>query len=69
MKTIQTKYGAMHLYDSIEELDEFTHESCADWLHFNDPNGCYFAQDQMDEFGFVADLSDMKKLILTQSEE
>ena len=68
MKTIQTKYGAMHLYDNLDELESFDYSDCVRWLQFNDRNGCYTKQEQIDEFGDYASLAEMKELILVQSE-
>jgi hypothetical protein len=67
MTTIQTKYGAMTLYSSMEELDSFTYEDCVQWLQFNDSNGCYSVEDQMEEFGEILPIEEMKRLILDQS--
>jgi hypothetical protein len=67
MTTIQTKYGAMNLYQSMDELDNFTYEDCVNWLQFNDSNGCYSIDEQMEEFGEIADIDDMKEMILEQS--
>jgi len=67
MTTIQTKYGAMNLYQSMDELDSFTYEDCVNWLQFNDSNGCYSIDEQMEEFGEIADIDDMKEMILEQS--
>jgi hypothetical protein len=66
MTTIQTKYGAMHLYDTIEELETFSYVDCVNWLEFNDSNGCYSIEDQVSEFGEFMPLWEMKKLILDQ---
>lgn len=68
MTTIQTKYGAMHLYHNLDELEAFEYEDCVRWLQFNDRNGCYTKQDQVEEFGECASLAEMKELILVQSE-
>jgi len=67
MKTIQTKYGAMHLYETMQELENFTYEDCVNWLEFNDSNGCYSIYDQEMEFGEHLELSEMKQLIINQS--
>lgn len=67
MKTIQTKYGAMNLYETMQELENFTYEDCVQWLKFNDPNGCYSIEDQTIEFGDTLRLSEMKQLIINQS--
>jgi hypothetical protein len=66
MTTIQTKYGAMHLYDTIEELETFSYVDCVNWLEFNDSNGCYSIEDQVSEFGEFMPIWEMKKLILDQ---
>ena len=57
----------MKLYTNMAELDSFTYQDCINWLQFNDPNGCYSEADQMEEFGELADLDEMKEMILTQS--
>jgi len=67
MTTIQTKYGSMNLYQSMDELDSFTYDDCVNWLQFNDSNGCYSIEEQMEEFGEIADIDDMKEMILEQS--
>ncbi len=67
MTTIQTKYGAMNLYSSMDELEGFSYQDCVNWLKFNDSNGCYSVEDQMEEFGDAMELSEMKQLILNQS--
>tara|TARA_R110000772_G_scaffold220822_1_gene331248 strand:+ start:567 stop:773 length:207 start_codon:yes stop_codon:yes gene_type:complete len=66
MTTIQTKYGAMHLYETIEELETFSYVDCVNWLEFNDSNGCYSIEDQVAEFGEFMPIWEMKKLILDQ---
>ena len=66
MTTIQTKYGAMNLYQSMDELDSFTYEDCVKWLQFNDSNGCYSKEEQIEEFGDIATLEEMKQIILDQ---
>jgi hypothetical protein len=67
MTTIQTRYGAMNLYQSMDELDSFTYADCVNWLQFNDSNGCYSKEEQMEEFGTALELSEMKQIILDQS--
>ena len=57
----------MNLYQSMDELDSFTYEDCVNWLQFNDSNGCYSIDEQMEEFGEIADIDDMKEMILEQS--
>ena len=57
----------MNLYQSMDELDNFTYEDCVNWLQFNDSNGCYSIDEQMEEFGEIADIDDMKEMILEQS--
>jgi hypothetical protein len=66
MTTIKTKYGAMHLYETIEELETFSYVDCVNWLEFNDSNGCYSIEDQVAEFGEFMPIWKMKKLILDQ---
>jgi hypothetical protein len=66
MTTIQTKYGAMHLYETIEELETFSYVDCVNWLEFNDSNGCYSIEDQVAKFGEFMPIWEMKKLILDQ---
>ena len=66
MTTIQTKYGSMTLYASMDELDSFTYEDCVNWLQFNDSNGCYSIEEQTEEFGDIASLDEMKQIILDQ---
>ena len=66
MTTIQTKYGAMNLHSSMDELESFSYQDCVNWLQFNDSNGCYSIEDQMEEFGDIADLEEMKEMILSQ---
>ena len=66
MKTIQTRYGAINLYQSMDELDSFTYQDCVNWLEFNDSNGCYSIEEQMEEFGEIASLDEMKQIILDQ---
>jgi hypothetical protein len=67
MINIQTKYGAMILFESMEELEGFTYQDCVNWLQFNDSNGCYSIEDQTEEFGDIASIDDMKEMILKQS--
>jgi len=69
MTTIQTRYGAMHLYSNINELESFNYDDCVRWLSFNDRNGCYSKKDQIEEFGECLTLAEMKHLILDQSAE
>lgn len=69
MTTIQTKYGAMNLYSSMDELEGFSYEDCVNWLKFNDSNGCYSIEDQIAEFGDALELSEMKGLIINQSQQ
>ena len=66
MTTIQTKYGAMKLYTSMDELKNFSYQDCINWLQFNDSNGCYSIEDQTEEFGEIASLDEMKQIILDQ---
>jgi hypothetical protein len=66
MTTIQTKYGAMNLYTSMDKLKNFSYQDCVNWLQFNDDNGCYSIEDQMEEFGEIASLDEMKQIILDQ---
>ena len=66
MTTIQTKYGTMTLYHAMEELEGFSYADCVQWLKFNDSNGCYSIEDQMEEFGDAMELSEMKQIILDQ---
>lgn len=66
MTTIQTKYGAMHLYETVDELESFSYVDCIKWLSFNDSNGCYSIEDQVAEFGEFMSLWEMKQLILDQ---
>jgi len=56
----------MHIYETIEELDSFSYEDCVNWLEFNDRNGCYSTQDQLDEFGDILPIWVMKQMILRQ---
>ena len=51
----------------MDELDSFTYEDCVNWLQFNDSNGCYSKEEQMEEFGSALELSEMKQIILDQS--
>lgn len=67
MTTIQTKYGEMNLYETMQELERFSYEDCVRWLKFNDANGCYSVEDQIEEFGEAMEISEMKQLILSQS--
>jgi hypothetical protein len=66
MTTIQTKYGAMHLYETVDELENFSYDDCVKWLEFNDANGCYSIEDQIAEFGEYLPLWGMKQMILEQ---
>lgn len=68
MTTIQTKYGTMTLYHTMEELESFSYQDCVQWLKFNDANGCYSIDEQIEEFGTALELSEMKQIILDQSD-
>lgn len=57
----------MNLYHSMDELESFTYQDCINWLTFNDRNGCYSVEAQMEEFGDALELSEMKQLIIDQS--
>jgi len=59
----------MNLYSSMDELEGFSYEDCIKWLEFNDSNGCYSIDDQLDEFGEIMGIDEMKTLILEQSKE
>ena len=58
----------MTLYHAMEELEGFSYADCVHWLKFNDSNGCYSIEDQIEEFGTALELSEMKQIILDQSE-
>ena len=57
----------MSLYESMEELESFSYQDCVNWLQFNDSNGCYSIEEQIEEFGTALELSEMKQIILDQS--
>jgi len=59
----------MHIYEAREELENFTYRDCIDWLSFNDHNGCYEKEEQIDEWGEALDLYEMKGIILSQCRE
>lgn len=56
----------MNLYHAMDELEGFSYQDCVNWLTFNDRNGCYSIEDQIEEFGDAMELSEMKQLILNQ---
>ena len=57
----------MTLYISMQELEGLSYEDCVNWLKFNDSNGCYSLEDQIDEFGEILPIEEMKRLVLDQS--
>lgn len=67
MKTLKTKYGAMRIYETKDEVNALTYDDCVNWLEFNDRNGCYSIEDQQAEFGESMSLAEMQDLVLEQS--
>ena len=57
----------MTIYHAMEELESFSYADCVNWLQFNDENGCYSIEEQIEEFGTALELSELKQIILDQS--